>query len=73
MTAPPAALALLPGQTLRDLLTKKEVAARLRRSVRKLEYMVAAGQFPTPGKDTPNSPCLWLRQAVEDWISRTYR
>jgi predicted DNA-binding transcriptional regulator AlpA len=69
----PASAALLPGQTLRDLLTKAEVAERLRASCATLDAWVAGGRFPAPlPRAGPRAPCRWLRQTVEDWVSQQY-
>jgi predicted DNA-binding transcriptional regulator AlpA len=69
---PPAVAVLRPGETMRDLMTKREVAERLRWSVATLGRRVREGRFPAPVKDSATAPCLWPRWAVETWVTRRY-
>ena len=48
-----------------DLLTKHELSARLSISVRTLERLVSAGQFPSPQRRGRLS--CWYKGAVEAW------
>ncbi len=56
-----------PEPIARDLLSKKEVARKVRLSVRTIERYVALGKFPAPIRFS--CTCIrWRRQDIDDYL-----